>query len=52
MVAEMTHCVVLENGLGFLFWAFQHGLDFLVLRQRIQPTSWMYEYVHNVWGAR
>jgi hypothetical protein len=29
MGAEITHFIVLETGLGFLFWAFQQGLDFL-----------------------
>jgi hypothetical protein len=50
MVAEMTHLVVPETKLGSLFWAFQQGL--LILCQKKRPTSWMYEYVHNVWGAR
>ena len=47
MVAEMTHLVVLETRLGFLFWAFQQGLEFLILRQRIQPTSWIWEYYYG-----
>ena len=48
MVGEMTDLVVLETGLGFLFWAFQQGLDFSILRQRIRPIPWIWEYVHSV----
>lgn len=41
MVAEMTHFVVLETKLKFLFWGFQQDLDLLILRQKIISTSWM-----------